>query len=283
MNESGSGSKAQNSSKTQNGSKAQPAAVGLALLMAAGAVIFAAGYLLSRRLPDPLLQAEPGIESLGARLDKVTLTAWEPVAGPDAAEALAARIVGDLQVIPAPITAATLAPGAGNERQAYTLPNGQGRLVLSAHRSRPSTVSALLELPAPADRWWTWRKRLVRAMTPQRKAIAPRRGEAQNGGEAQGHSATPRVYTVLEYSESGDRLWSARRTVATGILDTLGARTVEGADDGNLYSLTAYTPRLQPRLLVAGRPVNAAVALHWDAAGRRTRLWLGSPVINVEY
>lgn len=260
MNESGSGS----------GSKTQPAVVGLVLLMAAGAVIFAAGYLLSRRLPDPLLQVEPGIESLGARLDKVTLTAWEPVAGPDAAEALAARIVGDLEVIPDPVTAATVAPGAGNERQAYALPNGQGRLVLSVHRSRPSTVSALLELPAPADRWWTWRKRLVRAMTPRR-------------GEVQGRSEKPRVYTVLEYSESGDRLWSARRTVATGILHTLGARTVEGADDGNLYSLTAYTPRLQPRLLVAGRPVNAAVALHWDAAGRRTRLWLGSPVINVEY
>lgn len=239
---------------------------GLLALVAAGLAVLGIAYLLTRHVPDPLLQVEPGLESLGARLEKVTLTAWTPLPAADQVDALASKTVQNLGLLPDAASPAALAPGAGSERQAFRLPDGGGTVTLTLHRVSPAALSAVVELPAPAPayRWWDWRSRLVQAM----------------GGD---DADAVRAYTVLQFSGEGRWLWASRRSVAASVLHSLGARLVEGADDDSLYSLTAYTPRLAQRLLVAGRPVNTAVALHWDATRGRTVLWLGSPVINIEY
>ncbi|GEM_PF-4303395 len=243
---------------------ANHALAGLLALAAAGLAVFGVAYLLTRHMPDPLLQVEPGLESLGASLEKVTLTVWTPLPTADQVDALASRAVQNLGLLPDPASPAALAPGAGSERRAFRLPDEGGTVTLTLHRVSPAALSVVMELPAPASRWWEWRSRLVRAI-------------GDDDAEA------VRAYTVLQFSGEGRWLWSSRRSVAASVLHSLDARLVEGADDDSLYSLTAYTPRLRQRLLVAGRPVNTAVALHWDATRGRTVLWLGSPVINIEY
>ncbi|MGE5590735.1 MAG: YwmB family TATA-box binding protein [Bacillota bacterium] len=237
---------------------------GVVALVAAGLAILGLGYALIHRLPDPLLQAAPGLEAVGAQLDQVTVTVWTPLPTAGQADTATARLVRDLGMVADPTSPAALAPGTDSERRAYRLPGGAGTVTLTLRRAFPATLSAVMEMPAPAHRWWEVRDRLVRAM-----------------GDPYGDA--PRAYTVLQFSQSGSLLWSSRRQVAAAVLHNLGARVVEGADDEGLYSLTAFTPRLNQRLLVAGRPVNAAVALHWDASRGRSLLWLGSPLINIEY
>lgn len=244
--------------------KQRRAVSGLVALLAAGLALLGLGYLLAHRLPDPLLQVAPGLEAVGARLDTVTVTVWRPLPAAGQVDAAARRVAQDLGLMPDPESPAALAPGAGSERWAYRLPGEAGTVTLTLRRAQPAALSAVMEMPAPAYRWWEQRARLVRAM-----------------GDPYGDA--PRAYTVLQFSQSGRLLWSSRRQVAAAVLHNLGARVVEGADDEGLYSLTAFTPRLSRRLLVAGRPVNAAVALHWDASRGRSLLWLGSPVINIEY
>lgn len=239
----------------------------IAILTALALVLGFAGalYLIRGVSVDPLRVAGPGLESLGASLQKVTVTSWVP-ADEGSLQSAADRVADALGARPAALTAAAEAPGPGNERRVYQVSGLPGAtLVLTLHRTTPATLAALLDVPAPAPSWWAWRSRLSQALTP-----------ASTDGKL-------RTYTVLEYAGSGDRLWSQRRWVASAVLRRLGARPVEGIDDGELYSITAYSPRMRERLMVAGRAVNTAVALHWDAANQRSILWLGSPVINIEY
>ncbi|MHB9143861.1 MAG: YwmB family TATA-box binding protein [Symbiobacteriia bacterium] len=240
----------------------------LAGLAALAVATLSLTYLLRSQAPDPLSLPDAALEGMGAHLSRVTVTAWMPLQpGQDPAEDLD-RVAAALQATPAPADERATAPGAGNERRAYTLA-GQagGALTLTLHRPAPATLAAVIELPAAAA-WWDWRDRLTAAL-------------GNNVLLQQGTS--PRIYTVLEYDAPGQRLWAARDTVARGVLRRLGARAVEGVSDGQIYSLTAFSPRLATRLWVAGRAVNTAVALHWDQASGQTRLWLGSPVINIEY
>lgn len=230
-------------------------------------------YLLGQRAPDPLVLPNAALEGVGAHLTRVTITAWEPLSPGQDAAAAAARLAAALTAAPASGDERAVAPGPGNERLTYTL-SGEpgGALTITLHPAAPATLAAIMELPAAAP-WWTWRDRMVTALADAE----------QTGGVTARGGGTARTYTVLEYDAAGRRLWRDRDRIARGVLRRLGARTVEGVNDGQLYSLTAYSPRLRARLNVAGHPVNTAVALHWDEVSGQTKLWLGSPVINIEY
>ncbi len=229
-------------------------------------------YLLRSQVPDPLVLPDAALEGMGAHLSRVTITAWLPLLPDQDPTEAVDRVAAALQATPAPADQRAAAPGAGNERRAYTLA-GQagGALTLTLHRPAPATLAAIIELPAAAA-WWDWRDRLTAALAP-----------TQPPDSAWRQGTSPRIYTVLEYDAPGQRLWAARDAVARGVLRRLEARLVEGVSDGQIYSLTAFSPRLATRLWVGGHAVNTAVALHWDQANGQTRLWLGSPVINIEY
>ncbi|WP_406677246.1 YwmB family TATA-box binding protein [Moorella sp. ACPs] len=74
-----------------------------------------------------------------------------------------------------------------------------------------------------------------------------------------------------------------REQRARAVLDALKAEKVEGVEDGELLSISAYSPRLPRSLEVAGRPVNANVALRYHAADGNTYMYLGSPLLGGEY
>ncbi|QGP91757.1 TATA-box binding protein [Neomoorella glycerini] len=74
-----------------------------------------------------------------------------------------------------------------------------------------------------------------------------------------------------------------REQRARAVLAALAAEKVEGVEDEELLSISAYTPRLPRSLEVAGRPVNANVALRYHATDDNTYLHLGSPLLGGEY
>ncbi|MGI9862792.1 YwmB family TATA-box binding protein [Moorella naiadis] len=76
---------------------------------------------------------------------------------------------------------------------------------------------------------------------------------------------------------------AARQQRARAVLAALGARKVEGVEDDELLSISAYSDRLPRGLAVAGREVNVNVALRFHATDGNTYLHLGSPLLGGEY
>ncbi|KYH33609.1 YwmB family TATA-box binding protein [Neomoorella mulderi] len=74
-----------------------------------------------------------------------------------------------------------------------------------------------------------------------------------------------------------------REQRARAVLAALAAEKVEGVEEEDLLSISAYSPRLPRSLEVAGRPVNANVALRYHATDGNTYLHLGSPLLGGEY
>lgn len=61
------------------------------------------------------------------------------------------------------------------------------------------------------------------------------------------------------------------------------ARKVEGIRDGNLISVSAYSPFIQDSIQVNGSRVNLNLAIRYNTYEDKTYLWLGTPVISTEY
>ncbi|BCV23024.1 YwmB family TATA-box binding protein [Moorella sp. Hama-1] len=74
-----------------------------------------------------------------------------------------------------------------------------------------------------------------------------------------------------------------RQQRARAVLAALEARKVEGVEDDELLSISAYSNRLPRSLAVAGREVNVNVALRFHTTDGNTYLHLGSPLLGGEY
>ncbi|MDN5325474.1 MAG: hypothetical protein PWP41_169 [Moorella sp. (in: firmicutes)] len=74
-----------------------------------------------------------------------------------------------------------------------------------------------------------------------------------------------------------------REQRAGAVLSALEAKKVEGVEEDEFLSITAYSPRLPRSLNVAGREINVNVALRFHATDGNTYLHLGSPLLGGEY
>jgi len=74
-----------------------------------------------------------------------------------------------------------------------------------------------------------------------------------------------------------------RKQRAHAVLAALQAEEVEGVEDTEFLSISAYSSRLPGSLSVAGRPVNANVALRYHDTDGNTYIHLGSPLLGGEY
>ncbi|NLW06641.1 MAG: YwmB family TATA-box binding protein [Clostridia bacterium] len=74
-----------------------------------------------------------------------------------------------------------------------------------------------------------------------------------------------------------------RKQRAQAVLAALQAEEIEGLEDDMLISLSAYSPHLPISLYVAGRPVNANVALRYHDSDGNTYIHLGSPLLGGGY
>lgn len=74
-----------------------------------------------------------------------------------------------------------------------------------------------------------------------------------------------------------------RKQRAQAVLAALQAEEVEGVEDTGFLSISAYSPCLPGSLSVAGRPVNANVALRYHDTDGNTYIHLGSPLLGGEY
>ncbi len=73
------------------------------------------------------------------------------------------------------------------------------------------------------------------------------------------------------------------RSICKGVLEYLEARAIEGLYQEGLMSISGYSPALGKGIVSGGRPINIQVALRYNSYKGRTYIWVGTPIINVEY
>ncbi len=71
--------------------------------------------------------------------------------------------------------------------------------------------------------------------------------------------------------------------IVYSVFRSIDAQEVERAIYDGLISISAYTPRIEKYVQVADEIVNLNVAMRYNSFENKTYIWLGSPVISVEY
>lgn len=67
------------------------------------------------------------------------------------------------------------------------------------------------------------------------------------------------------------------------ILGKIEAKKVEGIREGNLISVSAYSPVIGSSIVVNGNKVNLNVAIRYNSNEGKTYIWIATPVITTEY
>lgn len=67
------------------------------------------------------------------------------------------------------------------------------------------------------------------------------------------------------------------------LLEKANARSVEGIRDGNMISVSAYSPIIKESISANGRKVNLNLAIRYNSYEDKTYIWLATPVITREY
>ena len=67
------------------------------------------------------------------------------------------------------------------------------------------------------------------------------------------------------------------------ILESAGASKVEGLQEDDLVSVSAFSPSIGNTVKVNGKRINLNVAVRYNSYEGKTYIWLASPVITTEY
>lgn len=93
----------------------------------------------------------------------------------------------------------------------------------------------------------------------------------------------PRVYcNIIGFFNKNMKIPQMQKS-AIRIISMVRARKVEEMKDNGLISLSAYSPVISDHVQVNGKKVNLNIALRYNSLENRTYIWLGTPVITIEY
>ncbi|SFR62901.1 YwmB family TATA-box binding protein [Anaeromicropila populeti] len=91
--------------------------------------------------------------------------------------------------------------------------------------------------------------------------------------------------TLLKFTGAYDGKLSEveKKQRVNDILERLQAKKVNTVDDGNLYTVYAYTGLVKDYIKVSDCRININIALTYDEEADKTMLYLASPVLNEDY
>ncbi len=67
------------------------------------------------------------------------------------------------------------------------------------------------------------------------------------------------------------------------VLSTVKAKRVEGIEEPTISSISAYSSNIETYIMSNDKKVNIQIALRYSAYDDKTYIWVGSPLIHVEY
>lgn len=62
-----------------------------------------------------------------------------------------------------------------------------------------------------------------------------------------------------------------------------GAKEIEGIEEDNLISITGYTPKIEETISYCGKKANINIAARFNNYENKTYIWIGTPLIVLEY
>lgn len=62
-----------------------------------------------------------------------------------------------------------------------------------------------------------------------------------------------------------------------------GAKEIEGIEDDELISITGYTPKIEETIKYCGKTANINIAARFNSYEDKTYIWIGTPLIVLEY
>ncbi|CDF57329.1 YwmB family TATA-box binding protein [Thermobrachium celere] len=91
-------------------------------------------------------------------------------------------------------------------------------------------------------------------------------------------------FSILITGKFDGRLTSAEmKQKAVDIIKKRGAIFINGIEDENLVSVSAFLPTLEDRKICDDKYVNLNIAFRYSSLNNCTYIWIGSPLIFVEY
>lgn len=92
-----------------------------------------------------------------------------------------------------------------------------------------------------------------------------------------------RTNSCIIGSYEGKLDYAGMDEISKQIFKGIDADRVEGIKDGNLISVSAYSPNIEEYIKVNGKKVNLNLAIRYNSYENKTYLWLATPVITTEY
>jgi len=98
----------------------------------------------------------------------------------------------------------------------------------------------------------------------------------ENGGQS-------RITTCLTGTFNGKLNEVEKHEIIEAIMKKLQITNMEIVDDEHTLSLVGYSPLLQSGIIICGKEFNFNIAMRYNAEEGKTYIWMGSPVISLEY
>jgi hypothetical protein len=91
------------------------------------------------------------------------------------------------------------------------------------------------------------------------------------------------ITVTMVGSYKGELEHSEMQSICKHLFNCIQASVVEGIQEGGLISISGYSPLLSEGIVVGGRPMNVQVAMRYNSYKDKTYLWVGTPIICIEY
>lgn len=93
----------------------------------------------------------------------------------------------------------------------------------------------------------------------------------------------PKVNSSMTGNFSGKLDQSRLNSISNRIMKEVKATNIEGIRDGNLISVSAYSPFITESVKVKGNRINLNMAIRYNSCEDKTYIWLATPIITTEY
>lgn len=97
------------------------------------------------------------------------------------------------------------------------------------------------------------------------------------------YNVKPSFSSLIQGKYNGALTIPQMKAKAAGIFLTKSSSFVEGVDDGNMVSVSGYISGLNDKISYMGKLVNLNAALRYSKTDGCTYIWVGSPIILLEY
>ncbi len=101
--------------------------------------------------------------------------------------------------------------------------------------------------------------------------------------EYKNYDMVPETSSCIEGSYNAKMSITEMNELCKGVFSEADAEKIEAMEDENLISVAAYSPNINSSVNVSGKRINLSLAMRYKSSEKKTYIWLGTPIITIEY